>query len=155
MDTINGGGDSFCGGEMARAWAVSLYHIQNAWNFLSTPCIPLHILLPRHRCNFNLTYFILPPIACRFSKFVQAHICFPDVCYTHHPSCLDWIFIALLSFLSILSSPSLFIFSLCHCSQLGSGAHPASYPMGSRCFPSGVKRPGREADHSPPSSAKV
>jgi hypothetical protein len=31
----------------------------------------------------------------------------------------------------------------------------ASYPMGTRdCFP-GVKRPGREADHSPPYSAEV
>jgi hypothetical protein len=32
-------------------------------------------------------------------------------------------------------------------------AHP--YPMGTRDFSLGVKRPGREADHSPPSSAKV
>jgi hypothetical protein len=32
----------------------------------------------------------------------------------------------------------------------GSGAHPASYPMGAV-----VKRPGREADHSPPTSAEV
>jgi preprotein translocase subunit SecG len=33
--------------------------------------------------------------------------------------------------------------------QTGSGAHPASYPMGTRgSFPE-VKRPGREADHSP------
>jgi len=39
-------------------------------------------------------------------------------------------------------------FSLHHRVQNGSGAHPASYPMG-------VKRPGREADHSPPSSAEV
>jgi hypothetical protein len=34
--------------------------------------------------------------------------------------------------------------------EVGFAAHPASYPMGS-----GVKRPGREADHSPPSSADV
>jgi hypothetical protein len=37
----------------------------------------------------------------------------------------------------------------------GSGAHPASYPVGSRDPSPGVKRPGREADHSPPSSAEV
>jgi hypothetical protein len=28
-------------------------------------------------------------------------------------------------------------------------AHPASYPMGTGAFSPGVKRPGREADHSP------
>jgi hypothetical protein len=36
-----------------------------------------------------------------------------------------------------------------------SGAHPASYPMGTRGSFPGVKRPGREADHSPPYSAEV
>jgi hypothetical protein len=46
-------------------------------------------------------------------------------------------------------------FSLHHPVQNGSGSHPASYPMGtSGSFP-GVKRPGREADHSPSSSAEV
>jgi hypothetical protein len=39
--------------------------------------------------------------------------------------------------------------------QNGSGVHPASYPMGTAGFSLGVKRPGREADHSPPSSAEV
>jgi hypothetical protein len=34
--------------------------------------------------------------------------------------------------------------------QTGSGAHPASYP-----FPGGKARPGRDADHSPPSSCEV
>jgi hypothetical protein len=42
-------------------------------------------------------------------------------------------------------------FSLHHRVQNGSGAHPASYSVGTM----GVKRPGREADHSPPSSAEV
>jgi hypothetical protein len=48
-------------------------------------------------------------------------------------------------------------FSLHHrCVQNGSGAHPASYPMGTRgLFPLGIKRPGREADHSTPSSVEV
>jgi hypothetical protein len=45
-------------------------------------------------------------------------------------------------------------FSL-HCIQNGSGAHPASYPMGARdSFPGG-KAAGREADHLLPSSAEV
>jgi hypothetical protein len=35
------------------------------------------------------------------------------------------------------------------------GAHPASYPMGTRGSFPGVKRPGCEAYHSPPSSAEV
>jgi hypothetical protein len=39
--------------------------------------------------------------------------------------------------------------------QNGSGAHPTSYPMGTSGSFRGVKRPGREADHSPPSSAEV
>jgi hypothetical protein len=40
--------------------------------------------------------------------------------------------------------------------QTGSGAHPASCTMGTRVpFPWGKARPGRDADHSPPSSAEV
>jgi hypothetical protein len=43
------------------------------------------------------------------------------------------------------------------CVQTGSGAHPASYTMGTGGgpFPEGKARPGRDADHSPPSSAEV
>jgi hypothetical protein len=40
--------------------------------------------------------------------------------------------------------------------QTGSGAHPASCTMGTGGpFPEGKARPGRDADHSPPSSAEV
>jgi len=40
-------------------------------------------------------------------------------------------------------------FYLHHHVQTGSGAHPASHPMGTMgSFPGGVKRPGREADHT-------
>jgi hypothetical protein len=46
-------------------------------------------------------------------------------------------------------------FSLHHRVQIDSGAHPASYPMGTGALFLGVKRPGREADHLPPSSAEV
>jgi hypothetical protein len=42
-------------------------------------------------------------------------------------------------------------FSSSLCVQTGSGAHPASYPMGT----GGKARPGRDAEHSPPSSAEV
>jgi hypothetical protein len=38
--------------------------------------------------------------------------------------------------------------------QTGPGAHPASCTMGTGSF-QGVKRPGRGADHPPPSSAEV
>jgi hypothetical protein len=42
------------------------------------------------------------------------------------------------------------------CVHTGSGAHPASSPMGTGGpFPGGKARPGRDADHSPPSSAEV
>jgi hypothetical protein len=39
-----------------------------------------------------------------------------------------------------------------HRVQTGSGDHPASYPM---ILSLGVKLPGREADHSPPSNVEV
>jgi hypothetical protein len=43
-----------------------------------------------------------------------------------------------------------------HVVQTGSGAHPDSYPMGTGGAVSpGVKRPGREADHSHPTSAEA
>ena len=38
--------------------------------------------------------------------------------------------------------------------QTGPGAHPVSYTMGTGSFPV-VERPGRGADHPPPSRAKV
>jgi hypothetical protein len=42
------------------------------------------------------------------------------------------------------------------CAQTGSEAHPASYTMGTGGpFPGGKARPGRDADHSPPSSVVV
>ena len=37
--------------------------------------------------------------------------------------------------------------------QAGPGAHPASFKMGTGSFPGGKVRPGRAAEHSPPSSA--
>jgi hypothetical protein len=47
-------------------------------------------------------------------------------------------------------------FSSSLCVQTGSGAHPASSTMGTGSpFPGGKARPGRDADHLPPSSAKV
>jgi hypothetical protein len=42
------------------------------------------------------------------------------------------------------------------CVQTGSGARPASYTMGTGVsFPGGKARPGRDADHSLPSSSEV
>jgi hypothetical protein len=53
-------------------------------------------------------------------------------------------------------SPTGADFSSSPCVQTGSGAHPASYPMGTRgSFPGGKVWPGHDADHSPPSSAEV
>jgi hypothetical protein len=47
-------------------------------------------------------------------------------------------------------------FSSSLCVQTGSGAHPASYIMGTGgSFPGGKARPGLDADHSPPSSAEL
>jgi hypothetical protein len=42
------------------------------------------------------------------------------------------------------------------CVQTGSEAHPAYCTMGTKgTFPGGKARSGRDADHSPPSSAEV
>jgi hypothetical protein len=47
-------------------------------------------------------------------------------------------------------------FSSSLCVQTGSGTHPASCKMGTGGpFSGGKARPGRDADHSPPSSAEV
>jgi hypothetical protein len=46
-------------------------------------------------------------------------------------------------------------FCFLHSVQTGSEAHSASYPVDTEGSFPGVKRPGREADHSPPSSADV
>jgi hypothetical protein len=47
-------------------------------------------------------------------------------------------------------------FSSSLCVQTGSGAHPASCTMGTGGpIPGGKARPGRDADHSPPSSAEL
>jgi hypothetical protein len=47
-------------------------------------------------------------------------------------------------------------FSSSLCVQTGSGAHQVSCTMGTGGpFPGGKARPGRDADHSPPSSAEV
>jgi hypothetical protein len=46
-------------------------------------------------------------------------------------------------------------FSSSPCVQTGSEVHPASYPMGTGGpFPGGTARPGRDADHSSPSSGR-
>jgi hypothetical protein len=47
-------------------------------------------------------------------------------------------------------------FSSIPCVQTGSGAHPASCTVGTGGpFPVAKARPGRDANHSPPSSAEV
>jgi hypothetical protein len=50
--------------------------------------------------------------------------------------------------------PAVTDYSLILSVQTESGAHPA-YPMGAGALSPGVKRPGRETDHSPPSNAEV
>jgi hypothetical protein len=44
---------------------------------------------------------------------------------------------------------------LLHIVQTGSGVHPTSHKMGTGDSFPGVKRQGREADHSPPTGAEV
>jgi hypothetical protein len=46
-------------------------------------------------------------------------------------------------------------FSSLHIFQTGSGAHPASYIMGTAALSERVKLPAREADHSSPTSAEI
>jgi hypothetical protein len=53
-------------------------------------------------------------------------------------------------------SPTGADFSSSPCVQTGSGAHPASYPMGTGgSFPGGEARPGVTLTTHPPSSAEV
>jgi hypothetical protein len=60
-----------------------------------------------------------------------------------------------------IPAPSFFMiqlsitFLLLHVIQTGSGVQPTSYKMGTGGSFPGVKRQGREADHSPPTSAEV
>jgi hypothetical protein len=65
-------------------------------------------------------------------------------------------------FIRLLAGRSVFgslrrreFFSLRHRVHTGSGIHPFPYRMGNGASFPGVKRPGREADLSPPSSAEV
>jgi hypothetical protein len=70
-------------------------------------------------------------------------------------SCIAILWVSLVSFDAIticVASQQVFIVVSVY---FGSGPHPASYPVGSRGSFRGVKRPGREADHSLPSSAEV
>jgi hypothetical protein len=46
-------------------------------------------------------------------------------------------------------------FSLLQIVQTDYGVHPISYPMGTGSSLPGVKRPGREAGHSPPAIVEV
>jgi hypothetical protein len=71
MDTIRGWGALSVGVKgpehEPHHWPPCSAGVQNGWSSLSTPCIRLHVLLPRHGSDF----------------------------------CLDWIFLALISILSI------------------------------------------------------
>jgi len=132
-------------------------YIQNARSFLSTPCIRLHVLLPRHGSNFNFTYFNLPPTARRFSKICVGPCLLFFRCVLHAPpiTCLNWIFIETLLLLYIPFLSFTTYFYLRHIIQIGSRAYPASYTMVPRSLSSGLKRSERKADHSFPSSAEV
>jgi hypothetical protein len=58
--------------------------------------------------------------------------------------------------IGVLSPAEAEEFSSSLCVQTGSGAHPASCTLGTGgSFPGGKARPGRDADHSPPSSTEV
>jgi hypothetical protein len=46
-------------------------------------------------------------------------------------------------------------FPLLHIIQTGSGVNPTSFPVGIGALSLEVKRPGREADYSPPASAEA
>jgi hypothetical protein len=56
----------------------------------------------------------------------------------------------------VLSSAEVKDFPFSFCFQTGSGAHPASYAVGTGGpYPGDKARSGRDADHSPPSSAQA
>jgi hypothetical protein len=60
------------------------------------------------------------------------------------------------SIVSVRSPTEAEDFSSSLCIQTSSGAQPASCSMDTRGpFPRGKARPGRDADHSPPSTAEI
>jgi hypothetical protein len=93
--------------------------------------------------NYCLSQFII----------IQAHSNLFDICIRSQvvnkdvwgSGCIDPLFLT-----SALVGGE---WSLPHNAQNGSGAHLASCSIGNREDFPGSKRPGREADHSPPSSA--
>jgi hypothetical protein len=74
---------------------------------------------------------------------------------TSHDSSVGIVKSYVLEFRGSTSSRGKRFLSLLHSFQTCSDALPASCPMGTGGSVSGVKRPGHEADHSPPSSAEV
>jgi hypothetical protein len=75
-------------------------------------------------------------------------------CYPGLRPSLNPLFVA--HVMTLAGFPAVYNFSLLHSVQTDSGAHPASYPMGTGCSLSpGVKRQRCEAEHSPPPSAEV
>jgi hypothetical protein len=98
----------------------------------------------------------------RFVNLFRATFLCPSYCHTLWVPCmkgLRWTYYAYNvedRMIGVQFPAGAVNFSLRHRVKTGSGTHPASCPV---CVPGalslGVKRPGREADHSPPSSAEV
>jgi hypothetical protein len=119
-----------------KAWAVSTPDIQCISNLSHTldnvPHNNVYLWLVDYK-KFNL---------CSFS--LDAGVALSVLCLT-----TDWT-------TGVRSPTEAEDFSSTLYVQTGSGAHTASCPMGTGGpFPGGKARPGRDADHSPPSSAEV
>jgi hypothetical protein len=88
-------------------------------------------------------YFSLADI-----KYIVVGMCVNYMIYSEYTLCI-----------ALLRSKCRFDWRVIFCTltykHTGSGAHPASYPVGTRGPFPGVRRPGREADRSPPCSAEV
>jgi hypothetical protein len=94
----------------------------------------------------NVVFTETCPFIVTFNSHIKVSMCFEWAGVAQSVQCLptDWT-------TGIRSPIEAEDFSSSLYVQTGSGAHPASRQMGTR----GKARPGRDADHSPPSSAEV
>jgi hypothetical protein len=72
--------------------------------------------------------------------------CVSTTCFGHHATIIRYVHAIILTGPQTKQDASI---------HYGKGVHPTTYPMGTGGSFPGVKRPGREADHSPPASAEV
>jgi hypothetical protein len=118
-----------------------------------------HRTLHNHRCK-NIKFCNWKMLCFRFN-LSQRNMFLCALVFLILPNLLTLLYAFLLKFHTLTLSCAIFSptsnisSSLDTMVHTGCGVHPTSYTRGTGGSFPGVKRPGREADHSPPTSAKV